>query len=637
MIAARLARAVLWLLLTAGLFGLSGLLGGCAMLAPALKGLAGPQGPVEAAAAARSADATPRSLGVRIEIEAPSDLKALLERHLDLVRLGRIARDEVEDSEWSRLIDAAPTQVRQLLLTEGYVAPRVMLQRQPARAAGQPDVVLLQVEPGQRARISRLTLEVEGALEIGAQGSVPVESEHARKTLEQLRTRWALQPGAEFRNPLWTDAKAAALARLRAAGYATAVWSGTGAEIDPEGNAVRLFLVVDSGPLFRFGGLIIDGLTVQDESTVLNLAATRLGTPVTETLLLDFQDRLQKSGLFDSIAVTLDADPARADTARVQVRLGEAARQVYTLGLGFSANNGARASVEHVYRRVFGFAATARNKGEWGEKRQVWDGELSTHPNARLYRNLLGGAVERLVNDSDTVLSQRVRLGRTQDIQRIERLFFVEAERSQREAASTSVQAVAVSGNFHAIWRELDSLLLPTRGVSLGLQLGAGRSHGNTAKAGYFGRTYARLTGYWPLGRAVFGQARVEAGQVFLARTDTVLPQSQLFRAGGDDSVRAYASRSLGPIVNGVVGGGKSLLTASVELATPISTRLPSLWGAVFVDAGNASNDFKNFKALTGAGVGVRWRSPVGPLRMDWAWSPETRQSRLHFSVGVTF
>jgi translocation and assembly module TamA len=621
MSAARLAAAVLSLLLLAG----------CAMLPAGMR----PTTPATASTQPLPAvrDAGSRSLGVRIEIEAPADLKLLLERYLDLVRLGRIARDEVEDSEWSRLIDAAPAQVRELLLTEGFVAPKVMLQREPGRSAGQPDVVLLQVDPGQRARISRVTIDVEGALERDAQTG----EEHARKTLEQLRARWALQAGSDFRNPLWTDAKTAALARLRAAGYASAVWSGTGAQIDVERNEVRLFLVVDSGPLFRFGGLVIDGLTVQDESTVMNLAATRPGTPVTETLLLDFQDRLQKSGLFESISVTLDTDPARADAARVQVRVGEAPLQVYTFGLGFSANTGARASVEHVYRRVFGFAATARNKGEWGQKRQAWDGEVSTHPNEALVRHLLGGAVERLVTDSDTVLSQRIRLGRAQDTQRIERLFFAEVERSQRDVATTRTQAVAASGNFHAVWRDLDSLLLPTRGVSLALQLGAGRSHGTNTDAGYFGRTYAKLTGYLPLGGQIYAQARLEAGQVFLADKDTVLPQSQLFRAGGDDSVRAYASRSLGPLTDGVVGGGKALLTTSFELATPISKALPSLWGAVFVDAGNAANDFKNFKAFTGTGVGVRWRSPVGPLRVDLAWSPETRQTRLHFSVGVTF
>lgn len=606
------------------------LLPGCAMLPAGMRPAPPTTEPLQVL---EGREAGPRSLGVRIEIEAPADLKALLERHLDLVRLGRVARDEVEDSEWSRLIDTAPAQVRQLLLTEGYVAPKVMLQRQPGRSTGQPDVVLLQVEPGQRARISRFTIEVEGALERGAEAG----EDHAKKTLDQLRTRWALQAGNEFRNPLWTDAKSAALARLRAAGYAAAAWNGTGAEIDPERNEVRLFLVVDSGPLFRFGGLVIDGLTIQDESTVLNLAATRPGTPVTEALMLDFQDRLQKAGLFESINVTLDADPAHADAARVQVRLGEAPLQVYTFGLGFSADTGARASVEHVYRRVFGFAATARNKAEWGEKRQVWEGEISTHPNAGLYRNLLGGAVDRTITDSDTVLSQRVRLGRAQDRQRVERLYFAEVERSQREAAGTRVQAVAVSGNFHAVWRDLDSLLLPTRGVSLGLQLGAGRSHGTNADAGFFGRTYAKLTGYLPLGGQIYAQARLEAGQVFLANKETVLPESQLFRAGGDDSVRGYSSGSLGPLVNGVVGGGKSLLTASFELATPIIKTLPSLWGAVFVDAGNAVNDFKDYTAFTGTGLGVRWRSPVGPLRVDWAWSPQTRQSRVHFSVGVTF
>jgi translocation and assembly module TamA len=615
---ARLATAVLALLLA-----------GCAMLPSGMRPAA-PASGEPAADAGR--DAGTRSLGVRIEIEAPPDLKALLERHLDLVRLGRIARDEVEDSEWSRLIDAAPTQVRELLLTEGFVAPLVTLQRQPGRAAGQPDMVLLQVDPGQRVRVSRLTIEVEGALERGAQAGEP----HAVNTLQQLRSRWSLQAGSEFRNPLWTDAKSAALARLRAAGYATAVWSGTGAQIDPERNEVRLFLVMDSGPLFRFGGLVVDGLTEQDASTVLNLAATRPGTPVTETLMLDFQDRLQKSGLFESIVVTLDTDPARADAARVLVRLGEAPLQVYTFGLGFSANTGARASVEHVYRRVFGFAATARNKGELGERRQAWEGEISTHPSPGLYRNLLGGAVERQKTDSDIVLSQRVRLGRAQDRQRVERLYFAEVERSQRETATSRVQAVAASGNFHAVWRNLDSLLLPTRGASLALQLGAGRSHGTNTDAGYFGRTYANLVGYLPLGRDVYAQARLEAGQVYLAQKDTVLPESQLFRAGGDDSVRGFAPQSLGPLTNGVVGGGKSLLTSSIELATPISKRLPSLWGAVFVDAGNAANDFKDFKPLVGAGLGVRWRSPVGPLRVDWAWSPDTRRSRLHFSVGVT-
>ncbi|MDP1650961.1 MAG: BamA/TamA family outer membrane protein [Rubrivivax sp.] len=604
---------------------------GCAMLGA-------PRQPVAAAAGAQAGG--PRSaeqeqhtstLGVSVEIEAPAALKTLLERHLDLVRLGGLTRDDIDDTEWSRLIDAAPAQVAELLQTEGYFTPQVMLERAPGRAAGQPDVVRLRVEPGTRARISRVTIEAEGELERGAAAG----DGHAVETLQSLRRGWELPVGSDFRNSDWSDAKANAMARLRAAGYANAAWTGTGAEVDVARNEVRLFLVAESGPLFRYGKLQIEGLVAHDAQTVRNLAAAPRGAPVTETLILDFQDRLARSGLFESVNVTLDPDPAQAADARIVARLRESPLQVYTFGVGFSSNNGPRASVEHAWRRVFGYAASTRNKAEWGQRRQAWDGELSSHPGENLYRNLIGGAVENLESDSDTVLSQRLRIGRTQDTQRIERLYFVEAERSQRRAHNDiRTSAFALSLNYHGVWRELDSVILPTVGFTFAGQAGVGRSHGTDARSGIFQRAYGRINGYLPLGRTWYSQARLEVGQVFL-RENMVVPESQKWRAGGDDSVRGYAYRSLGPEVDGVVGGGTVLLTASAELARPIVSSMPSLWGAVFVDAGNAANSVSALQPVWGAGVGLRWRSPVGPLRLDWAWGHETRRWRLHFSVGI--
>lgn len=573
------------------------------------------------------------TLGVVIEIEAPEPLKALLERYLDLVRLGRINREDVEDSEWARLVDAAPKQVRELLQTEGYFAPQVDIQRTAGRAMGKPDRVLLQVTPGERARIGRVTLEVEGALERGQAAG----EEHAVATLGAWRANWPLDSGREFRNAAWADAKAEALARLRAAGYATASWVGTGAEIDPQSNTVRMFLVADSGPLFRYGQLEIEGLVVQDAETVQNLAGASRGAPVTESLVLDYQERLQKSGLFENVSVTLDPDPERADNARVLVRLREAPLQVYTVGGGISANTGPRASVEHTWRRVFGYAASSRNKVEWGQKRQFWEGEISTHPGERMYRNLIGGTVENLESDSDTVLSQRLRLGRTQDTQRIERLYFVEAERSRRTTvAGERSSALALSVNYHGVWRDLDSVVLPTQGFTFAGQVSVGRSSGTNARDGNFSRAYGRITGYLPLGRTWYAQARLEAGQVFLG-DNAVVPDSLKFRAGGDESVRGYSFRSLGPLVDGAVGGGNALYTASFEIARPILASMPSLWGAAFIDAGNAADSFSALKPAVGLGVGVRWRSPVGPLRLDWAWGRETRKGRFHFSVGIAF
>jgi hypothetical protein len=110
-----------------------------------------------------------------------------------------------------------------------------------------------------------------------------------------------------------------------------------------------------------------------------------------------------------------------------------------------------------------------------------------------------------------------------------------------------------------------------------------------------------------------------------------------LFRAGGDDSVRGYAYRSLGPELNGAVVSGSTLFTTSVQLARPIFADQPAFLWALFVDAGNASPGWNNMRPEVGYGAGLHWRSPVGPLRVDLAYGQEVRKFRLHFSVGVVF
>ncbi len=569
-----------------------------------------------------------------VEIDAPTALKQLLERHLDLVRLGSVARGEsIGDSELARLIDAAPSQVRELLQTEGFFAPLVRITREPAPVAGAPERVRVDLDTGPQTRVARVDIEPDGALASAVLGKDPL----ARQTLQTLRESWPMKAGTPFRNPAWADAKAAALAQLRAAGYATASWGGTAADIDAGNHSARLYLVAESGPLFRSGEIEVEGLLMHDRQTVLNQAGFAVGTPVTETLLLDFQDRLQKSGLFERVSVALDNNVDKADAAPVLVRLAELPLHQLTVGVGVSANTGPRATLEHVYRRVLGYAATARNKAEWGRARQAWDGEISSHPGPGFYRWLAGGTVERLETDTDVVLTQRLRAGRAQDSPRIERLYFAQFDRSSRRTASSRDDARSLSAHYHWSWRDIDDPILPTRGLTVSLQGGGGQAESDGGNVrGAFGRAYGRLTAYLPLWQRWYGQARIEAGQIF-ARDQLEVPEGLRFRAGGDDSVRGYAYRTLGPITAGVVGSGNALLTGSVELARPIFDSMPQLWGAVFVDAGNAATSFKDFKPVLGSGFGLRWRSPVGPLKLDLAYASELRRVRLHFSVGIVF
>ena len=231
--------------------------------------------------------------------------------------------------------------------------------------------------------------------------------------------------------------------------------------------------LADPGPLFLSGELRVEGLRLHDRETVGHLANFGPGTPLTETLVLDFQDRLQKSGLFERASVAVEATPDQAAAAPVSVQVEESPRQQLVLGVGVSANTGPRATVEHIDRRLFGRAATARNKVEWGGARQAWDGEVSTHPGPRLYRWLAGGTIEQLKTDTDVVLTQRLRAGRVQDSPRIERFQFVEVDRSARKTDSESSSSVAVAVNHHWAWRDVDNPVLPTRGLTASLQAGS--------------------------------------------------------------------------------------------------------------------------------------------------------------------
>ena len=504
--------------------------------------------------------------------------------------------------------------------------------RSPPEARGEPERVLLTLDPGAPARIGRVTLEVDGAL---AQSAAAGDAA-AQQLLAAWRQAWRLRSGAPFRNSDWADAKSAALGFLRTSGYAAASWAGTALEVDPATRLARVFVVADSGPLFRRGPVAIEGLSRHDSRTVINLLAIPEGQPVTETGLLDAQDRLQKSGLFERVAVVLDADPAQAEQARIILTLAEASLHQLTTGVGVSANTGPRLTAQHIYRRVFGYPATSRNELELARAAQTWRGELSTHPNEQLYRWVLGVKIDRVKGSDDIVLSQNLRLGRAQDSPRIDRSSFAQLDRSSRRAGGARTESMALSLNSHWTWRNLDNPILPTDGRTLRAELGGGSARSSDGESGGFGRLYTRATLYRPLPAQWYAQARLELGQVFVPASLEV-PEALRFRAGGDDSVRGYAYRSLGPVTAGTIGSGNSLLTASLEVARPITAAMPTLWGAVFVDAGQAADTFAALRPAVGTGVGVRWRSPVGPLKIDIARGLEVQQWRLHFSMGIVF
>ncbi|HEY1392923.1 MAG TPA: BamA/TamA family outer membrane protein, partial [Methylibium sp.] len=488
-----------------------------------------------------------------------------------------------------------------------------------------------------RATIAALSLKVEGDLQTRAEaGDVD-----ARELQRRVGAAWPLQPGTPFGQADWSAAKSAVLVQLRAAGYPLAAWTSTAAEVDAAQHSVAITAVADSGPRFHFGELRIEGLSRYDESAIRNLAPFDPGTPYSEQALLDFQERIAKAGLFDSVAVTLEPDAAQASAAPVLVRVRELPKQQATVGVGYSMESGPRLSFEHLQRRPFGLDWQAKTKLQLGRNQSSLSLDLTSHPLPGLYRNLLSGSYTHEVASGVTTNSQQYRVGRTQDTDAIERLYYFEWQHAAINSDGVDSSSTAATLNYEWVWRRLDSNLLPTRGISASAKVGAGRAFQAAGdlqlNAGWFSRASGRVTGYLPLGAQWFGQARLEGAQVF-SGPDVAVPYTLLFRAGGDNSVRGYGYQSLGPNnQDGTPAGGHVLATSSIELARPISPKRPAWLGAVFVDAGDAAIDWRSLRPALGYGVGARWRSPAGLLSLDLAYGQRTRKFRLHFNVGVVF
>lgn len=572
----------------------------------------------------------------RLDIVAPDALRRLLRNYLDLARFqaeGPVDGDQINLVELRRLVASAPEQARALIEAEGYFGAQITTRVADA-SAGQPMVVTLEVMPGPLTRVTKVQMVFEGELDTRQANG----DERAQEVIKLLDETWALPVHHVFRQSDWSAAKSAMLAKLRANGYPSASWSGTSVTVDAESQSAKLYLVADSGPAFFYGDVRVEGLHRQPASAITNLSPFKRGEPYKEAQLVELQDRIQKVNLFDNVFVSTDIDPTDAAAVPVVVQVHELPLQQATVGVGISSDTGPRVTFEHLHRQPFDSNWQAKTRMQIGRDDSNLQLDLTSHPWPGRQRGLISGQLSyQIADDRSVTTSQRYRVGRLREGERLERTDYIEFQRAKVHSDQGVVvsRASSLAGTSQWIFRNVDSQVLPTIGTTTTVSATAGHTFSTLESSGYFGRGYARLTGYLPLPWSWYATARGEWGQV-IARDSVSVPDTLLFRAGGDESVRGYAYRSLGVESNGVVIGGRSLATGSMELAHPLMKSLPSLWGAVFVDAGDAAANPTELHMKVGYGAGIRWRSPVGPLKLDAAYGRDVRQWRLHFSVGIS-
>lgn len=587
------------------------------LLAAVLVGGAGAWGTVQAAA---------------LRVDAPAPVAALMLRHLDLARaLARAnERTPLDGAERRRLCQLAPAQARELLETLGHFSP--------ADVTLDCDAGLLRIDPGPAARVRSLSLEAEPA-------APELDPDERSRPVASWRDWWPLREGDVFGQEAWSNAKRALLSRARTQGYPLARWAQTEAEVDAEAQAVDLLLRLEPGPAIRLGAVTFTGLVHHDETRTRKLLGLPEGSRTTEQRLLDAQERLLKSGMFDAVQVELDPEGLDGDRMPLRVRLREAPLQQVALGLGWQSNSGERATVEHVHRLPWGWPVRTRTKLALGRLSQLAEFEASTHPEARQQRRLVAVSWQREESDDAPFSQASLRVGRVFETRREDRTLALELLNSQQGTGAQHRNAQALLLHLNPTWRDLDSVILPTRGQAWLLQTALGQARANEAQTGRAQGPLVRLQGRWqafvPMAGGRQVALRLEAGQLW-SRVDALnLPEGLRWRAGGDESVRGYSYRALGPTRNGQSVGGTRWWTASLEGTQPLPPAwvggLEGLGVAAFVDAGQSALSWSEARPALGAGLGARWRSPVGLLRVDVARGQPRFDGgwRLHVSVGL--
>lgn len=558
-------------------------------------------------------------------------LRELVERHIELQRYRAVT--DLDDSELARLIVLADSNVRNLVGTLGYFSPDIRITREGA--SGQRPTIVVSIDPGQASAAGTVAIDFAGDI---AQSIDP----DAVSQREAIRRNWRLPAGRTFTQDAWDSAKTQALRELVARRYPAGRLDTSLADIDAPNRTAGLSIRLDSGPLYRLGQMQVTGVERYDPLLVPRLARLAEGSVYDQNRLVEAQQRLASSGYFDSayVFVDPDSDPAAAP---VQVQVREAKLQKVILGVGITTDSGPRASVEHTHQRVPGIGWRAATKLQLEQKDPFAQTEWTSIPDEASWRWVALARVERFEDDDLITRSQRLRFGRTQAGDRIDRSIYLQYDRAQVQGAGLGASSAddagdgsALSANYVWAGRYFDSLPFPSRGYGLGFELGGGTTLGDNRQP------YTRTVGRWigiqslPRGRIAM---RAEGGAV-LAKDSAAIPGTQLFRTGGDTTVRGYGYRDIGiPLANGVIGPGRYLAVGSVEWQRPILRGgLPSAWEhTVFVDTGAVADKPKELRPSVGVGSGVRWRSPIGPLQADVAYGIKARQLRLHLSVGFVF
>ncbi|MBM7132194.1 autotransporter assembly complex protein TamA [Dyella mobilis] len=562
--------------------------------------------------------------GVQLVVDGVDDpLKAAV---VAGVSLSQYATRDASEAQVRRLYDRADAQVGTALQPYGYYDARTTGKLEKTAKGWK---VTLHVVPGEPVKVTSVDIQLDAA----AAKLKPIRA--ARHGIEKLK-------GQRLDDATYDSARDALSNALTASGYLDAKLTTHRVVVNRAAHSAAVQLAWDVGTRYRYGQVHFEGSQFAPDFLYRYLPF-KSGDYYDQDQLLKLQQALNGADYFSAVNVMPQTDSAKNGVVDILVELAPAKRTIYTGGVFFGTDTGAGVRGGMERRWVNRYGHKWKNDIVLAQRLKTVSSQYTIPLSGDNDRSLNFGANYR---DANTVTSQSRTLElvaneselwhnwvRTVGLHALTGTFDVGKTPNEPESTPGvehgSSTLVYAEGSL--VRKQADNIDFVRRGWSVSID--ARSTAGDLLSSARFSEITADarwIRAFWRNNRLIL---RGSFGHVWTDDFEALPPQLRFF-AGGDQSIRGYSFQSIGPENSyGRVIGGNSMAIASATVEHYFTPK----WGiATFVDAGNAFNG-TNVHPKVGTGLGVRWRSPVGLIRVDLGTPINDAQRHgveLHLVIG---
>ncbi|MFH4529966.1 autotransporter assembly complex protein TamA [Vibrio diabolicus] len=403
-------------------------------------------------------------------------------------------------------------------------------------------------------------------------------------------------------------------------------------EVIPDFNEANVRLHYDSGIRYHFGPINITGSQIW-ENRVESMRPFEIGEPYLVSQVGEYNQNLSNTDWFSSVFV--EPDLSKLDEGRelpIKVSLAPASKNQIETGLGYSTDTGVRGTLKWkkpwVSSRGHSFnTALSLSKPE----QTITAGyKIPLDDVLREYYQLQFGLKHLDNRDTESLESNLA----------VERHWLTDGgwhktiyvrhlyENFSQGLQDDGVQFVLPGATFSRTRVRGGNMPMWGDKQSVTIEYGDPALLSETRVLRLLGRS-SWIRGIGDNHRGLF---RLEGGANITDEFEKLSPSLRFF-AGGDNNIRGYGYESISPVdESGALTGGKYIVSSTLEYQYRV---YGNWWAATFYDIGDAFNETPEWKS--GAGVGIRWASPVGPVSFDFAWGLDAKPNnefRIHFSLG---